>query len=143
MEAARAGDAGMGFAVVANEVRALSQRSAEAAMEIKELVNNSTKQVAEGVTMVTESGKVLESLMSQVVHIADLVSTIAQSANASELNSVKVSFAQIEMATQQNAAMVEESKAALRTNDGEALALTRAIEKFNVEREYRPLALVA
>lgn len=129
--------------MVANEVRALSQRSAEAAMEIKELVNNSTKQVAEGVTMVTESGKVLESLMSQVVHIADLVSTIAQSANARELNSVKVSFAQIEMATQQNAAMVEESNAALRTLDGEALALTRAIEKFNVEREDRSLALVA
>lgn len=114
-------------------------------MEIKALVNNSTKQVAEGVTMVTESGKVLESLMSEVVHIADLVSTIAQSANANarELNSVQISFAQIEMATHQNAAMVEESNAALRTLDGEALALTRAIEKFNVERDDRPLSLAA
>ena len=80
VEAARAGDAGRGFAVVASEVRALAQRSAQAAKEIKGLISTSTAQVDQGVLLVTQTGEALERIVAQVVEINSIIADIAASA---------------------------------------------------------------
>jgi len=114
VEAARAGDAGRGFAVVASEVRALAQRSAEAAKEIKGLISASTVQVDQGVSLVGETGKALERIVSQVADINQVVSEIASSAHeqATGLKEVNAAVNQMDQVTQQNAAMVEQTTAA-------------------------------
>ena len=110
VEAARAGDAGRGFAVVASEVRALAQRSAEAAKEIKSLILASTSQVDQGVKLVAETGKSLERIMAQVGEINAVVTEIASGATeqATGLTQVNSAVTQMDQVTQQNAAMVEE-----------------------------------
>ena len=132
VEAARAGDAGKGFAVVANEVRALAQRSADAAKDIKRLITNSSAQVSQGVELVTRTGKALQDVMEQVSSIAGSVGEItgAVKGNAAELTRVRETFTAIDYSTQQNAAMVEESTAALRTLAAETNLLTGAIAHF-------------
>jgi methyl-accepting chemotaxis protein len=114
VEAARAGDAGRGFAVVASEVRALAQRSAEAAKEIKGLISASTSQVSQGVELVGATGKALGRIVAQVAEIDTVVSRIAVSAQeqASALHQVNTALNQMDQVTQQNAAMVEETTAA-------------------------------
>jgi len=114
VEAARAGDAGRGFAVVASEVRALAQRSAEAAKEIKALIGASTQQVARGVGLVGETGQALATIMAQIGEINGVVGQIASSAaeQATGLHEVNTAVNQMDQVTQQNAAMVEQSTAA-------------------------------
>ncbi len=114
VEAARAGDAGRGFAVVASEVRALAQRSAEAAKEIKGLISASASQVAQGVDLVGATGKALGRIVTQVAEIDTVVSGIAGSAQeqATALHQVNTALNQMDQVTQQNAAMVEETTAA-------------------------------
>jgi methyl-accepting chemotaxis protein len=134
VEAARAGDAGRGFAVVASEVRALAQRSAEAAKEIKGLISTSTLQVEQGVDLVAETGKALERIFTQVAEIDTIVSEIATSAQdqATGLQEVNTAVNQMDQVTQQNAAMVEESTAASHTLSIETEELTRLIGRFQV-----------
>ncbi|WP_309090155.1 methyl-accepting chemotaxis protein [Phenylobacterium sp.] len=134
VEAARAGDAGKGFAVVASEVRALAQRSADAAKEIKTLISASTQQVGQGVTLVGEAGEALNRIVAQVSDINTVVVEIAASAHeqASGLAQVNTAVNQMDQLTQQNAAMVEESTAASHGLSREAEELVRLIGRFKV-----------
>ncbi len=134
VEAARAGDAGRGFAVVAQEVRALAQRSAEAAKEIKALISASSQQVGQGVSLVGETGKALQSIVAKVAEIDALVSEIAASAQeqATGLNEVNTTVNQMDQVVQQNAAMVEQSTAATHSLKGETEELARLIARFKV-----------
>jgi methyl-accepting chemotaxis protein len=137
VEAARAGDAGRGFAVVASEVRALAQRSAEAAKEIKGLISTSTGQVEQGVELVVQTGKALERIVAQVAEINDVVSAIAASAQeqATGLHQVNTAVNQMDQVTQQNAAMVEESTAASHSLSQETAQLSGLISQFQVGAE--------
>jgi methyl-accepting chemotaxis protein len=134
VEAARAGEAGKGFAVVASEVRALAQRSAEAAKEIKGLINASNQQVTTGVELVGKTGEALRRIVGQVAQITDLITGIAASAQeqAAGLHQVNTAVTQMDQMTQQNAAMVEESTAASHALAKEAAELERLMGEFNL-----------
>ena len=134
VEAARAGDAGRGFAVVASEVRALAQRSAEAAKEIKALILASDKQVKNGVELVGETGEALARIVKQVTDINDVVTTIAASAKeqATGLMAVNKAVNQMDQVTQQNAAMVEQSTAAAHSLAQETDTLTQLVGRFRL-----------
>ena len=136
VEAARAGDAGRGFAVVASEVRALAQRSAEAAKEIKGLITASTRQVESGVKLVGETGALLERIMAQVTEINAVVGNIAAGAKeqATGIGEVNTAINQMDQMTQQNSAMVEESTAATHSLSQETAQLSGLIGQFQVGR---------
>lgn len=141
VEAARAGESGKGFAVVATEVRALAQRSAEAAQNIKTLIENSTSQVEEGVRLVGETGTRLTGIVEQIAAVDALVAQIAQSAarQAESLEQVNVEVAAMDRMTQANAAMVEQSSAATRSLSSEAERLTDLVATFRTrDIENRP-----
>jgi len=134
VEAARAGDAGKGFAVVASEVRALAQRSGQAAKEIKTLIQASGGHVASGVKYVGESGDALRRIVDQVIQINALVSEMAAAAQqqSTGIEEVNSAVAQMDQVTQQNAAMVEESTAAARNLASETAELSKLASFFNV-----------
>ncbi len=134
VEAARAGDAGRGFAVVASEVRALAQRSAEAAKEINLLITTSTQHVERGVGLVGDTGRTLTRIIDQVSMIDRLVTTIASAAQdqASRLDQVNAAVNHMGQVTQQNAAMVEQSTAASHTLAQDTRELTQLTARFVV-----------
>jgi methyl-accepting chemotaxis protein len=134
VEAARAGEAGRGFAVVASEVRALAQRSAAAAKEIKSLISTSTRQVTRGVGLVGETGQALSRIVLQVAQINGVVAEIAASAQeqATGLQEVNTAINQMDQMTQQNAAMVEESTAASHSLARETEELGRLTSRFQL-----------
>ncbi len=137
VEAARAGDAGKGFAVVASEVRALAQRSADAAKDVKTRILASSEQVESGVELVGETGRSLERIVNRINEISALVSTIAASAEqqATGLQQVNTAVGEMDSVTQQNAAMVEQSTAAARSLATEADELARHIARFRLNGE--------
>ncbi len=136
VEAARAGEAGRGFAVVASEVRALAQRSAEAAKEIKALISTSSQQVEAGVQLVGQAGQALSEIAAGVAEINALMAEITSSAQeqATALTQVNSAINQMDQTTQQNAAMVEESTAASHALAHEAQQLAQLVARFDVSR---------
>ena len=135
VEAARAGDAGKGFAVVASEVRALAQRSADAAKEIKTLISTSTGEVDQGVKLVGQTGEALRQIIERVVKVDAVVAEIAASVHeqAAALNEVNTAVNHMDQVTQQNAAMVEESTAASHALNSETAELARLVSQFRIE----------
>jgi methyl-accepting chemotaxis protein len=135
VEAARAGSSGKGFAVVASEVRALAQRSSDAARQIKDLISGSTDQVKQGARLVEEAGAALEQVVNRVSAVSDLVSGIAAGASEQSqgLNEINVGVANLDQVTQQNAAMVEQSTAAAHMLRGEAAELTALVARFEID----------
>jgi methyl-accepting chemotaxis protein len=134
VEAARAGDAGRGFAVVASEVRALAQRSAQAAKEIKGLIETSSRQVAQGVDLVNKTGGTLTRIVGQVSAVTDVVSVIATSAReqATGLHQINSAINEMDSVTQRNAAMVEQSTAASHGLLQDAQALGDLVGRFHI-----------
>jgi methyl-accepting chemotaxis protein len=121
--------------VVASEVRALAQRSAEAAKQIKALIITSSSEVAQGVERVGETGRALARIADQVAQINGVVSEIAASAQeqATGLNEVNTAVNQMDQVTQQNAAMVEQATAAAHSLREETDALSDLIAQFRVD----------
>ncbi|WP_345741732.1 methyl-accepting chemotaxis protein [Epibacterium ulvae] len=140
VEAARAGEAGRGFAVVASEVRALAQRSSQAAMEIKTLIEDSSSQVDRGVDLVGKAGDALQSIVNRVAHISELISGIAEatSTQSTGLSEINTGMMQLDSVTQQNAAMVEEATAASHMLNGDASELAQLVSHFSVGAESSP-----
>lgn len=132
IETARAGEHGRGFAVVAGEVRALAQKSAEAAKDIKGLMSESVERIDEGMALAAESGKVLDEINDAISVVASLIHQIAQtSGDQSEgIRQVHNAIAQIDQVTQQNAALVEETSDASESLDQQAQALQKDMAFF-------------
>lgn len=134
VEAARAGEQGRGFAVVASEVRALAQRSATAAKEIKELIDDSVEKVLDGMSLVENTELTMGSVIQNVQNVNGIINEIAQASHEQSdgINQINLAVGQIDTTTQQNAALVEESAAAARSLQDQAQNLTRMVSVFKL-----------
>ena len=134
VEAARAGEAGRGFAVVASEVRALAQRSSDAAREINGLISNSVGEIANGASLVKNTGTALEGIQSSVTGIVDRLRSIADATSdqSGGLTEVNEAVSDLERVTQQNAGMFEETTAANAMLAGSADELNALMKSFSL-----------
>ncbi len=134
VEAARAGEQGRGFAVVASEVRSLAGRSATAAKEIKELIQDSVRRVEDGSVLVTQSGQTLEKIVAAVKKVSDIVAEIAAASReqSSGIEQVNRAVMQMDELTQQNAALVEEATAASQAMAEQVRGLNEMLARFQV-----------
>ena len=134
VEAARAGEQGRGFAVVASEVRSLAGRSAEAAKEIKLLINTSVEKVASGTKLVTDAGSTMNEIVESVQRVADVVGKITAAANeqSTGIAGVNQAIGNLDQMTQQNAALVEESAAAAESLREQADKMKQSVAVFKV-----------
>ncbi len=135
VEAARAGEQGRGFAVVAAEVRVLAQRSATAAKEIKELIDDSVSKVEQGSRQVGDAGKTMDEIVNSVRRVTDIMGeiTAASQEQTSGIEQINQAVAQMDQVTQQNAALVEEAAAAADALQGQAGQLSQAVSAFKLE----------
>jgi methyl-accepting chemotaxis protein-2 (aspartate sensor receptor) len=134
VEAARAGEQGRGFAVVATEVRALAGRSADAAREIKHLINASVERVEQGTALVDEAGVTMTEVVSSIRRVTDIMGEItsASSEQAAGVAQVGEAITQMDQATQQNAALVEQMAAAASSLKSQANELVETVDVFKV-----------
>ena len=136
VEAARAGEQGRGFAVVASEVRSLAQRSAAAAKEIKSLIGASVEKVETGSKLVAAAGESMDDIVAQVRRVSELIGEISASTleQTTGIGQVSAAVSQLDNATQQNAALVEQSAAAAESLKQQAARLTEVVQVFQLER---------
>ena len=136
VEAARAGDHGRGFAVVAGEVRALAQKSAEAAKDIKTLIDESVTRIDQGTQLASQSGEMLNTINQSIDSVTQMVSQIARASaeQANGVTQVHEAISQIDQVTQQNAALVEETTAAAESMSEQSMVLREDMAFFNTGR---------
>lgn len=135
VEAARAGDQGKGFAVVASEVRNLAQRSAQAAKEIKQLIDDSVERVGMGAAQAADAGNTMQEIVTSVQRVTDIMGEISAASveQSSGINQVNIAVSQMDSVTQQNAALVEQAAAAATSLKDQAHKLVGAVSVFKIE----------
>lgn len=137
VEAARAGSAGQGFAVVAAEVRALAQRCSDAANDIKAQIDGSTRRVADGVRLVADTGRKLETIIERISDVSDLASQIARSAGtqSARIQEINATVMEMDVSTQRNSAMVDQSTTLAGSLADRAAHLTALIGHFSFSNQ--------